>query len=98
MRGLLITLTAGWLTGGALAHAASAPLAQSADEVIARNVAARGGLAAWQKIDTLVYLGHIERAGNREGPRVPFVMQMKRPNMTRFEIKEQYDQYTRIFD
>jgi hypothetical protein len=98
MRGLLITLTLGCLSGAALAHAAARPLAQSADEVIARNVAARGGLAAWQKVDTLVYLGHIERASARESPRVPFVMQMQRPNMTRFEVKEQFSQYTRIFD
>lgn len=99
MRGLLIVLTVTWLACGASVQAASAPLAKNADEVIARNTAARGGLSAWRKVETLVYLGHIERAERvSDGPRVPFVMQMKRPNMTRFEVKEQYNRYSRIFD
>jgi hypothetical protein len=73
-------------------------LAATAAEVIDRNVAARGGLAAWRKVDTLMWLGHLERGGRTDGPHIPFVMQLERPNRTRFEIKEQYNQFTRIFD
>ncbi len=72
--------------------------ATTAAEVIARNVAARGGLSAWRQVNTMVWLGHLERAGRSDGPRIPFVMQLQRPNRTRFEIKEQYSQFTRIFD
>lgn len=86
-----------------LAHAASqaspAPhaLATTAEEVIDRNVAARGGLDAWRNVETMVWLGHLQRDG-RENQRIPFVMTLRRPNLTRFELKEQFDQFTRIFD
>ena len=74
------------------------PLATTAAEVIDRNVAARGGLDAWRKVNTMMWLGHLERGGRADGPHIPFVMQLERPNRTRFEIKEQYNQFTRIFD
>ena len=71
--------------------------ATTAAEAIDRNVAARGGLDAWRKVETMVWLGHLEHGG-RETQRIPFVMTLKRPNLTRFELKEQFDQFTRIFD
>jgi hypothetical protein len=71
--------------------------AKTAGEVISRNVAARGGLEAWRKVQTMVWLGHLER-NTRDAQRIPFVMQLKRPNQTRFELKEQFNQFTRIFD
>jgi hypothetical protein len=84
---------------GAVSATASGPrpLAKTAAEVIDRNVAARGGLDAWRKVETMVWLGHLERAA-RDAQRVPFVMTLKRPNLTRFELKEQFTQFTRIFD
>ncbi|MHB8726446.1 MAG: hypothetical protein ACYC9Z_13930 [Casimicrobiaceae bacterium] len=104
MRRLLVTLlgAAGfmyacpgaWAAGGEPRTPAPA---KSADEVISRNVAARGGLEAWRNVTTMVWLGHLQR-GTREAPPVPFVMQLKRPNRTRFELKEQFSQFTRIFD
>jgi hypothetical protein len=108
MRRLVLTLIWGIVCcGGALAVGAtpagprksvSAPgLAKTAAEVIDRNVAARGGLDAWRKMDTMVWLGHLEHGG-QETQRIPFVMTLKRPNLTRFELKEQFSQFTRIFD
>ncbi len=91
-----------WIAA-AVANAAPAALAdrqalaRTAAEVIDRNVAARGGLDAWRKVETMVWLGHLEHCG-RETQRIPFVMTLKRPNLTRFELKEQFDQFTRIFD
>jgi hypothetical protein len=73
------------------------PLATTAAEVIERNVAARGGLEAWRRVQTMVWLGHLERT-TQGGRAVPFVMQLQRPNLTRFELKEQFNQFTRIFD
>jgi hypothetical protein len=73
--------------------------AKTAEEVVARNVAARGGLDAWRKIETMTWLGYTEHgAVSRDSPQAPFVMQMKRPNLTRFELKNQMSQFTRIFD
>ncbi len=76
--------------------AARAP-ATSAAQVIERNIAARGGVEAWRKVETMVWLGHLER-NTRDAQRIPFVMQLRRPNLTRFELKEQFNQFTRIFD
>jgi hypothetical protein len=103
MRRLALMLLCGAWAAAAVAHAAPvAPagqraLAKTAIEVIDRNVAARGGLEAWRKVETMVWLGHLER-GARDAQRVPFVMTLHRPNLTRFELKEQFNQFTRIFD
>jgi hypothetical protein len=103
MRKFALTLICGAWVAGAVAHAApQAPageraLAKTATEVIGRNVAARGGLEAWRKVETMVWLGHLEH-GTRDAQRIPFVMTLRRPNLTRFELKEQFDQFTRIFD
>jgi hypothetical protein len=107
MRRLVSTVLCGAVCCGSLGVGATpaAPekpngersLAKTAAEVIDRNVAARGGLDAWRKVDTMVWLGHLEKGG-RETQRVPFVMTLKRPNLTRFELKEQFEQFTRIFD
>ncbi|MDB6087113.1 MAG: hypothetical protein JWN43_4994, partial [Gammaproteobacteria bacterium] len=92
-------IVAGCLVGIAY-PAARTPqaLATTAAQVIDRNVAARGGLDGWRKVNTMLWLGHLERGGRSDGPHIPFVMQLERPNRTRFEIKEQYNQFTRVFD
>ena len=92
-----MSLCSGALAAAAVNGGGGQPLATSADEVLARNVAARGGLAAWHKVDTLSWVGHLDRA-TKDVQRVPFAMQMKRPNLTRFELKEQFNDFTRIFD
>jgi hypothetical protein len=107
MRRLALTVICGLVCCGALAvgatpaelrkSAGEGSLAKTAAEVIERNVAARGGLDAWRKVDTMVWLGHLEHGG-KETQRIPFVMTLKRPNLTRFELKAQFNQFTRIFD
>ncbi len=104
-----LTLICGAWVAGAAANASFAAaaeprkpasagsLAKTAAEVIDRNVAARGGLDAWRKVDTMVWLGHLEHGG-LEAERMPFVMTLRRPNLTRFELKEQFKTFTRIFD
>jgi hypothetical protein len=91
-----LVLAAGWVGASHGAAKQPGPLATTAAEVIRRNVAARGGLEAWHKVDTMIWYGHLERSGKAEN-HVPFVMQIQRPNRTRFEIKQRFDEYTRIF-
>jgi hypothetical protein len=104
MRRIVIAAAAAAVLSGCLSYTALATesaqkaLATSAREVIDRNVAARGGLDAWRRVDTMMWFGHLERGGRADGPHIPFVMQLQRPNRTRFEIKEQYNQFTRVFD
>jgi hypothetical protein len=84
---------AGLLSCGPVAFAASAAgTAQaaaashlSAAQIVERNVAARGGLQAWHAVNTLTMSGQIE-AGGTKNTRLPFVMTMKRPHKSRFEI------------
>jgi hypothetical protein len=106
MRRFVLTLISGAVCCGVAMGAtpagprkssAEGSLAKTAAEVIDRNVAARGGLDAWRKVDAMVWLGHLEHNG-KEVQRIPFVMTLKRPNLTRFELKEQFNSFTRIFD
>jgi hypothetical protein len=76
--------------------AVTATEATTAAEVIRRNVAARGGLDAWHKVDTMVWYGHLVHP-DKPDYHIPFVLQMQRPNHTRFEIKEHFDAFTRIY-
>ena len=65
--------------------------------ILEKSAAARGGLDAWRKVRTVVWTGHVERAGGA-GPRMPFMLQQKRPNLTRFEIATDKDTSMRVFD
>jgi hypothetical protein len=69
----------------------------TAEQIVEKNVAARGGLEAWRKIDTMVWVGHMESA-HAPVPSMLFVMQQKRPNRTRFEINALGDRTVRVFD
>ncbi len=75
-----------------------APAARpSAAEVVARNVAARGGLDAWRKVETMAWTGHIDSA-HAPAPRMPFELEQKRPNKTRLLITALGDKIVRVFD
>jgi hypothetical protein len=69
----------------------------TAAQIVERNVAARGGLEAWRKVETMVWVGHIESA-HAPVPMVRFVMQQKRPNKTRMEMDALGDKTVRVFN
>lgn len=69
----------------------------SAVQIVEKNVAERGGLEAWRKIQTMVWLGHIERTGAGAAS-LPYILEQKRPNKSRFEIKVRNQVATRIYD
>ena len=69
----------------------------TASEIVARNAAARGGAAAWHRIDTMVWVGHMESA-DPSVPRLSFVLEQKRPNKTRFELANLAQRSVRVFD
>jgi hypothetical protein len=83
------------VTAGALARAPAAKL--SAEQIVEKNVAARGGLEAWRKIQTMIWFGHIESA-HAPMPSVQFILQQERPNKIRFEINAMGDKTLRVFD
>jgi hypothetical protein len=87
-------------SGAALAAAAKQPshaAGLSAEQIVAKNAAARGGLEAWRKVETMVWSGHLESA-HTPAPSLPFELEQKRPNKTRFEIHVQNQRTLRMFD
>lgn len=69
----------------------------SAAQIVEKNVAARGGADAWRKIQTMIWIGHVESA-NVAVPTLPFILEMKRPNKTRFEITALNQVAVRVYD
>lgn len=76
-------------------QAAAAEL--SAAQIVEKNVAARGGLDAWRKVQTMVWVGHMTSA-HAPTPMMLFVMQQQRPNRTRFEVNALGERTVRVFD
>ncbi|MHA6845391.1 hypothetical protein [Ralstonia syzygii] len=66
----------------------------SVAQIIEKNAAARGGANAWRKIDSMVWIGHVESAN---AP-AHFVLAMKRPNKTRFEVVAMNRMALRVYD
>jgi hypothetical protein len=85
------------ITMSAVGGQAVAATNLTAEQIVAKHVAARGGLEAWRKIDTMIWIGHLE-TGNPAAPLVPFVLQMKRPNKRRFDVHLRDETSVRIFN
>jgi outer membrane lipoprotein-sorting protein len=96
-----IALTSFFVGAALSAQAIETPLAASqqlgAAQIVARNAAARGGAEAWEKVRTLTWIGHVE-SSNALRPKLPFILQQKRPDRTRFEIGIVPQKSVRIFD
>ena len=65
--------------------------------IIEKNAAARGGVDAWSKIQTMAWAGHVE-SPEILGRNVPFVLEQKRPASTRFQINIENQKSVRIYD
>jgi hypothetical protein len=85
MKRVAIATIAVALLAGALVAGRGPAAALSADELVAKNVAARGGLDAWRKVETMVWSGHIESA-RAPAPNMRFELEQKRPNRTRLQV------------
>ncbi|ABF11560.1 hypothetical protein ACUXAV_005690 [Cupriavidus metallidurans] len=69
----------------------------SAAQIVDRNVAARGGLAAWRAVNTLTMSGELDAGGKKE-TKLPFVATMKRPHKVRFELRFQDQTAVQVYD
>jgi outer membrane lipoprotein-sorting protein len=58
-------------------------LAQTVDELVARNVAARGGAKAWKAVSSLRLTGRMDVG---KGTMVPYLLEQKRPGKMRLEF------------
>jgi hypothetical protein len=97
MRSCAGGLLAAGLAAAAFGAVPSRDTGLTAEQIVARNAAARGGLDAWRNVRTMVWVGHLESGRDMESP-VPFVMQMKRPDKTRFEVALEREKAIRAFD
>jgi len=79
------------------AGATSAPASLSAEQIVAKNIEARGGLQAWRAVRTMSYSGKVD-AGGEENPQLPFTMELKRPRKTRLEIEFAHDTAIQVYD
>ena len=92
----LAASTAGTAQAEAKAKTASAG-GMSAAQIVERNVAARGGLQAWHAVNSMTMSGVIE-AGGKKNTALPFVMTMKRPHKSRFEIRFNEQTAFQVYD
>lgn len=75
-----------FVADGVAAARDTPPAALSAAQILERNSAARGGLAAWRSVQTIAYSGRLQ-AGGQLNAELPFTMTMKRPRNSRFELQ-----------
>jgi hypothetical protein len=88
------------LAGAASSVAATAPampVPLSVDQIVERNIAARGGLAAWRSVKTLTIAGDLD-AGGKPNRTLPFVLKEKRPRKSRLEITFKDQTSLQIYD
>ena len=83
-------------SGAAQAEVVSAPKL-SMEQVVERNVTARGGLAAWRAMNAMTLTGDMD-AGGKQNTALPFTMILKRPNLSRLELKFQEQTAVQVFD
>ncbi len=69
----------------------------TAEQIVDRYVAACGGAEAWKKITTMTWDGHVE-TGPGGISKAPFVLSLRRPDATRFEIMIEGQRSLRVFD
>lgn len=97
MKRVAVAAIAIGLAAGAYALVPARGRRLSVEEIVARNVAARGGLDAWRKTETMVWVGHIESA-RAPVSSLQFELAQKRPNKTHLQINALGDKSVRAFD
>lgn len=69
----------------------------SAEQIVDRNVAARGGLEAWRAVTSLALMGALY-TNKQENAVLPMVVKLKRPNKSRLEMDVKGQHLLQAFD
>jgi hypothetical protein len=88
LRSLVLGLTASLALAGPLP-------AQTADDIVAKNIKARGGLEKLKAVKTMRLTGHMTVG---PGTEAPMVIEMKRPDQVRLDITVQGMTITQAYD
>jgi hypothetical protein len=83
------------LASGLLLLVAASASAETVDQLLERNAAARGGLEAWRAVQTLTLAGRMDIG---RGTMVPFRLEMKRPRRMRLEFEFAKSTAVQTFD
>ncbi len=95
LTGLALALI--WLPRSGFADAAKPVPALSAAQIVEKNAAARGGLAAWRATKNMVMSGQLD-AGGKHNVQLPFTMKLARPHKSRFELKFNGETALQVYD
>ena len=85
------------LLASAAAMAATPASNLTAAQIADKNVAARGGLAAWRAVSAMTLSGKMD-AGGKNDLKLPFVMTLKRPHKSRLELRFDEQTSVQVFD
>jgi hypothetical protein len=97
LAGCVLSLAAATATTFTASTAYAAPAALSAEQIVDRNIAARGGLAAWRAVKTMTITGELD-AGGKPNHALPFVLKEKRSRKTRLEVVFKDQTSLQIYD
>src|SRR5262245_60748027 len=87
-------MTRGGIAAAAVLLAAAPVLGQTADEIIAKNIEARGGLENLKAVQTMRLTGTM----NTGEDELPSVLELKRPNKSRWEFTLDGQRAVQAFD
>jgi hypothetical protein len=73
----------------------SAAAGITVDQIISKNLLARGGSATWKQINTMTMSGQMDVG---KGMKVPYVLEMKRGRKVRLEIQFQGQTAVQVYD
>ncbi len=73
------------------------PQTMTVDQVIEKNIDARGGLKAWHEIQSMTMTGKMD-VGSKQDVQLPFVLKLKRPRMSRLELDVAGKKALQIYD
>jgi len=96
-------MVAGLLTAAAMAGTAAmasqvGPARNlTVEQIVEKNVAARGGLEAWRSVQTMVWDGYV-KTGEPATPIAHFTYEWKRPNKMRSEITVAHEKTVHVFN
>jgi outer membrane lipoprotein-sorting protein len=96
-KSLLFSLGLLFWIPAALIGADGQAAALTAEQIVLKNVEARGGLNAWRGIQAMTMTGKMD-AGSKQNAQLPFVMSLKRPRMSRLEIEFQGKTAVQVYD
>jgi len=76
-----------------------APARLTADQIVEKSIAAKGGLQQWRAVQTMSFTGKMDAGGKTKDPvQLPFELDMKRPLKMRVELAFANDKALQVYD